>query len=196
SGFAPARAEDAAFRLVMLGDSLTSGYGLDREEALPAQLEAALAASGVTAEVVNAGVAGDTTAGGRARFDWATGDDADAVLIALGGNDLLRGLDPAITEENLEAMIVRAQEQDLPVFLAGMRAPTNWGEAYRAAFDGLYPSLAEKHDLAFFPFLLNGVAGSPALNQPDGIHPNPEGVAIIVDGLAPAIADFIQALTE
>jgi len=179
------------FVLVMLGDSLTSGFGLPKDEALPAALERTLRAQGAPVKVVNAGVAGDTSRGGLARFEWSVGDGADAVLVALGGNDLLRGIDPALTRANLEAILAKAEAADLPVMLAGMRAPANWGEDYRAAFDAIYADLAAAQGEALYPFLLDGVAGQAALNQPDGVHPNAAGVAVIVQGLGPAVAAFI-----
>lgn len=176
----------------MLGDSLTAGFGLSRSEALPAKLEERLRADGYAVRVVNAGVAGDTTAAGLARFDWATGDGADAVLIALGGNDLLRGLEPDISRQNLDAMIQKADARGLPVMLAGMRAPRNWGEAHRTAFDRIYADLAAAYGVALHPFLLDGVAGVPTLNQVDGIHPNTDGVAIIARALAASTATFLD----
>lgn len=177
------------FTLVMLGDSITAGFGLPADEALPVKLEQALLEKGETTKIINAGVSGDTTADALARFNWSVGPQADGVLIALGGNDLLQGLDPASTKANLATIIENAKARDLSVFLAGMRAPGNYGREFQSAFDDLYPSLAKTYDIAFYPFLLDGVGAKTALNQPDGIHPNKKGVAVIVEGLS----DFLAA---
>jgi acyl-CoA thioesterase-1 len=193
---APAPAEvpaEAEFRLVMLGDSITAGYGLPAGEALPDKLQAALRANGAKVTIVNAGVSGDTTADALARFDWVLAGEADGVFIALGGNDLLQGVDPEITEENLRAIIGKAKTRGLAVMLAGMRAPGNYGEDFRSAFDAIYPRLAREEGVALYPFLLDGVGGEAGLNQRDGIHPNPQGVAAIVEKLAPFIAGAIAA---
>jgi len=179
--------------MVFLGDSITEGFGLPEEDALPARLEAALAAEGYDIEIRNAGSSGDTTSGGRERLDWSVGDDVDAVFIALGGNDALRALPPKDVESNLDAMIVALKTREIAVILAGMLAPPNYGPDYGAEFNGLYPRLAEKHDLPFYPFLLDGVAAEPRLNQPDGIHPNAAGVAAMVERLAPFLAATLFA---
>lgn len=180
--------------ILAFGDSLISGYGLPETDGFPAQLQRALAAAGVAARVANAGVAGDTSAGGLARLDWALGDGPDLVILELGANDGLRGLDPAGTERNLDAMLALLAAKKIPVLFAGMRAPRNLGADYAAQFDALYPRLAGKHRVRFDPFFLEGVATNPALNQADGIHPNAAGVAKIVERLLPTLRAMIDAL--
>ncbi len=198
--FGPAQAQsDAApaFRLLAFGDSLIHGYGLASAQTLPERLEAALEARGHSVEVINGGNSGDTTASGRARLDWTLGGEpSDLALVAFGGNDALRGLDPAATYDNLDAILIRLDEAGLPVLLVGMLAPRNLGADYAAAFDAVFPRLAEKHGVAFYPFLLDGVAMDPALNQDDGIHPNAAGVEVIAERLAPRLGAMIEALAE
>lgn len=177
----------------MLGDSITAGYGLPAGEALPDKLQAALRADGAPITVVNAGVTGDTTGDALARFDWVFADDADGVLIALGGNDLLQGIAPSVTESNLRKIIEKAKARGLVVLLAGMRAPGNYGSDYRQAFDAIYPELALDENVPLYPFLLDGVAQSRDFNQGDGIHPNNKGVSVIVKQLEPFVASAISA---
>lgn len=185
-----ARAGDVS--IVALGDSLTSGYGLVAAEAFPARLEAALAAAGVAARVIDAGVSGDTTAGGLARLDWTlAGAAPDLVIVELGANDGLRGIDPASTRANLDAILGRLRERRTPVLLAGMLAPRNLGERFTAEFDAVYPELARRHGVPLYPFFLAGVAGEPLLNQADGMHPNAAGVRAIVERILPYV---MQAL--
>lgn len=174
-------------RILALGDSLTAGYGLPRAEGFVAQLQAALRGRGIPATVLDAGVSGDTSAGGRARLDWALADRPDVAIVALGGNDLLRAIDPANTYANLNDIITRLKGRNIPVLLAGMLAPRNLGAEYVAAFDGAYQRLAREHDVLFYPFFLDGVAGEAALNQPDGIHPNGRGVAVMVERIMPSV---------
>jgi len=173
--------------VALLGDSITAGYGLPAREALPAQLEAALAAAGTPVRVRAAGVSGDTTAGALARLDFSIQDDTDLCVVAVGGNDLLQGIEPARMRANLEAIITGLQGRNIPVLLAGMQAPPSYG-AYATDFAAVFESLARDHDVALYPFLLDGVALDPALNQDDGIHPNAPGVKIIAQRLAPAVA--------
>jgi len=180
-------------RLLAFGDSLTHGYGLPSGETFPEQLEAALRADGLEVTVINAGNSGDTTAGGRARLDWALADDPDAVILELGANDGLRGLDPAATYDNLDAILARLQEAELPVLIAGMLAPPNLGREYTDAFNAVYPRLARKYGAPLYPFFLDGVAMEPALNQADGIHPNAEGVAEIVARITPHVVRLLEA---
>jgi acyl-CoA thioesterase-1 len=187
---APAVAEPV--RLVVLGDSLTAGYGLPPGAGFPAQLEAALKKRGRDVTVIDAGVSGDTTAGGLSRLDWSVGADAQAVIVELGGNDMLRGIDPARTAENLDRIVARLTERGLPVLVAGMRAPRNLGDAYGDAFDALFPAVAERHGATLYPFFLDGVAADPALNLPDGIHPNEAGIAIIVERILPAVEQLLD----
>ncbi|MSO80685.1 MAG: arylesterase [Alphaproteobacteria bacterium] len=185
----PARAAGETV-IVAFGDSLVAGWGLSADESFPRQLEAALVARGVAARVVDAGVSGETTAGGRARLDWTFDGHPDAALaiLELGANDgPLRGLDPARTEANLDAMLAALMRRDIPVLLAGMRAPPNLGADYVAAFDAIYPRLAARHGVMLYPFFLDGVAAVPRLNQADGIHPNADGVAVIVERILPFV---------
>jgi acyl-CoA thioesterase I len=183
-----ARAQTRPFTIVALGDSLTAGFGVRRSEALPARLEARLKAAGYDARVVNAGLSGDTTAGALGRFDFAVPRGTNGLLLAIGANDMLQGLSPAAARTNIEAIITRARARSISVILLGMRAPTNWGAAYRRAFDSIYPDLARKYGLALDPFILEGVALNPALNQADGIHPTPAGADRIAARIMPFVA--------
>lgn len=172
-------------KIAMLGDSLTAGYGVHPNEAIPAQLEAALKAEGRNVTILNHGVSGDTTAGGLDRVDWMLGDKPDIVFVELGANDALRGIDPAITERNLTAIIEKLKKAGVTIWLAGMLAPRNYGPEYAKAFDAIYKKLADKYQLPLYPFILEGVAQEASLNQADGLHPNPEGVKVIVRHLLP-----------
>lgn len=185
-------AADKTLRLVALGDSLTAGYGLAAADALPAQLQRALSARGHKIVIANAGVSGDTATGGLERLDWAVGDDTDGVIVALGANDALRGLDPALTRQALETIVGRLLARRIPVMLAGMLAPRNLDAAYRQAFDAIYPDLAKAHGLVLYPFLLDGVVGMPRLNLGDGIHPTAAGVALIVERMVPSVETFLE----
>ncbi|WP_245577570.1 arylesterase [Nisaea denitrificans] len=182
----------AEIRILGLGDSLMAGYGLPPGDGFPDQLQNALRATGIDAEVVNAGVSGDTSAGGRARLDWALASNPHAVILELGANDGLRGLEPAETRRNLDAILTTLDEKGLPVLLAGMLAPPNLGQEYGAEFEAVFRELAEKHAVLFYPFFLDGVVGDPALNQKDGIHPTREGVAIIVKRIMPRVKELIS----
>jgi len=179
-------------RIVMLGDSITAGYGLAPRESLPVRLGAALKARGHDVAVENAGVSGDTSAGGLARLDWAVAGKPDIVILELGANDGLRGLEPAKMAANLGAIIERLKARGSTVLLTGMYAPRNLGPAYGAEFDAVFPRLAREHGVAFYPFILDGVAARPDFNQGDGIHPNAEGVAVIVDGLLPHVLALLE----
>ncbi|MEE9290658.1 MAG: arylesterase [Alphaproteobacteria bacterium] len=176
-----------AFKIFILGDSLTAGYGLNVEKSFPAQLEAALEARGHRVRVINGGVSGDTTAGGRARIGWALKAKPDAVLVALGGNDALRGIDPGSTRANLDAILTRLGRAGVPALLAGWKSPRNLGPEYIRDFEAVFPALARKHRVLFYPFILDGVALKPALNQGDGIHPNARGVAAMVKSMLPLV---------
>ena len=182
---AETRAEE--LRILMLGDSLTAGYGLAARDALPTRLERALRDRGLEVRVINAGVSGDTTAGGLARLEWALADRPHAVVVALGANDALRAIDPAVSRSNLDRLLAALSERRLPVLLAGMLAPRNLGPDYRARFDAIYPALAERHGALLYPFLLDGVATVAALNQSDGLHPNAAGVEVIVERILPSV---------
>ena len=183
-------------RVLAFGDSLTAGYGLARPDGFPAQLERALTAAGVSVDVVNAGVSGDTTAGGRARLDWvlAALPAAKQVvsIVELGANDALRGFEPAATEANLDAIILRLKVAGIGVLLAGMKAPPNLGREYVAEFDALYPRLAERHEVPLYPFFLDGVVADESLNLADGKHPNAEGVAVIVARILPHVRALLR----
>lgn len=186
-----ARADEV--RILAFGDSLVAGWGLAEKDSFPAQLERALAARGRSVEIVDGGVSGDTSAGGLARLDWTVGGTRpDAVIVELGANDGLRGLDPARTEANLEAVLEGLERRRLPVLFAGMLAPPNLGREYRAAFNAVFPRLAAEHDVIFYPFFLDGVAAKPGLNQGDGMHPNAAGVAVIVERILPAVLDLLD----
>lgn len=173
------------------GDSLTAGYGLMPEEAFPARLEAWLGRHGVAARVINAGVSGDTTIDGLARLDWALADKPDLVILALGANDALRGIDPATVRANLDKMLQKISAAGAKVLILGMLAPPNWGTAYDRAFDQIFPQLAKAHHAALYPFFLEGVAMKPDLNQPDGLHPNERGVAVLVGHIGPVVAGLL-----
>jgi acyl-CoA thioesterase I len=188
-GETPAAAHNPV--ILDFGDSLTAGYGLAPEQAFPARLEAALRREGIEARVVNGGVSGDTTAGGLARLEWALADKPDLVILALGANDALRGIDPATVRGNLDKMIRKVEAVRAKVLLIGMLAPPNWGEEYKTAFDRIFPELAKIHDVPLYPFFLEGVAMKPEFNQPDGLHPNERGVAVLVERLAPVVARLV-----
>lgn len=173
--------------LVAFGDSLTAGLGVPPADAYPARLERRLREEGFPYRVVNAGVSGDTTAGGLRRVDWVLKTQPRIVILALGANDGLRGLPPERTRDNLAQIIERLQAAGATVVLAGMRVPPNYGDRYANAFAALYPDLALRYDLVLIPFLLDGVAANPALNQGDGIHPNAEGYRVIVDRIWPLL---------
>ena len=190
--FGGATADSSPVKLMAFGDSLVHGYGLPAGDSFPEQLERALLDRGYTVEVINAGNSGDTTAAGRARLDWALAAKPDLVLVELGGNDSLRGIEPSDTYRNLDLILGRLTADGLPVLLAGMRAPRNLGQDYAAEFDAVFPRLAEKHGVAFYPFFLDGVALEPALNQADGIHPNAAGVAVIVERILPALEPLLR----
>lgn len=186
----PAAARE--IRLLMLGDSITAAYGLARGQGLPARLEAALRERGRQVRVIDAGVSGDTTAGGRARLAWALADRPDAVIVALGGNDGLRGIEPRATAANVTAILDALKQRNLPVMLAGMLAPPNLGAEYGRDFAASFTRLAQSRpDIVFYPFLLEGVAGEATLNQPDRIHPNEAGVAELVRRMLPAVESLL-----
>lgn len=178
---APAPATSPRPRIVALGDSLTAGLGLASSQAWPALVQARLDAEGYEYEVVNAGVSGDTSAGGRRRLDWALDGDVKVLVLELGANDGLRGLSPADMQANLDAIITEARARGIAVLLCGMEAPPNFGREYTEEFRAVFRSLAEEHDVAFVPFFLQGVAGTASLNQDDGVHPNVEGARLVAD---------------
>lgn len=190
----PALAEP--IRILAFGASIVAGYGLEEKDSLPAQLEAALRARGIDAKVTNGGVSGETSAGGLARLDWALGDDPDLVIVDLGGNDALRGLDPKDTEANLDDIVTRLREQGRGVLIAGMLAPPNLGADYAAAFNAVFPAVAKRHGVALYPFILDGVVADPTLNQEDGIHPNAAGVKVIVERMLPVLLQTIAEMPK
>ncbi|MEM0943735.1 MAG: arylesterase [Pseudomonadota bacterium] len=184
-------------KLVALGDSLTAGYGLAEEEGFVPQLDAWLEAQGRgDVEVINMGVSGDTTAGGLARLDWALGGGGDAVLVELGGNDMLRGIDPAVSRENLDQLMAGIAERGLPVLISGLQAPGNFGPEYQGDFNAMYPELAVKYGAVYDPFFLEGLMGEPSLWQEDGIHPNAEGVSRIVERIGPRVLELLDRVPE
>lgn len=198
---APAAAQDAAaaapepLSIVALGDSLMAGYNLPSSAAFPTVLERRLAEAGYeNVTIVNAGVSGDTASGGLARLDWSVPDGTDGVILELGANDMLRGLDPKVTYAALDEAIARLEARDIPVLLAGMLAARNMGADYVEAFDAIYPRLAEAHDLVYYPFFLEGALTNPDLMLDDGIHPNADGVAVMVENMLPTVIRFIERI--
>lgn len=173
--------------MVVLGDSLTAGFGLPAEAAFPVRLQKALKAKGIDAEISNAGVSGDTSSGGRDRLDWSVPEGTQAVIVELGANDALRGIDPKITRAALEDIVKRLKARNIAVLLCGMLAPPNYGADYAAQFNAIFPDLAREYDVLLYPFFLDGVAADKALNQADGMHPTAEGVDIIVSRILPMV---------
>lgn len=180
------------FRIVGFGDSLMAGYNLGPDEGFPQKLEAALKARGHDVTVANAGVSGDTTAGGLSRLDWSVPDGTDLVILELGANDMLRGLSPQAAEANLDKMMASLKERGIGIVLAGMLAAPNLGPDYGAAFNGMFPKLAQKYDAPLIPFFLDGVTGNRSLLLDDGLHPNAEGVDRMVEGALPVIEPLVQ----
>ncbi|EAU43278.1 Lipolytic enzyme, G-D-S-L family protein [Fulvimarina pelagi HTCC2506] len=192
---APAQEETGApqRQIVAFGDSLSAGYGVGPGESFPEQLQAALREEGYDVTVTNAGVSGDTTSGGLSRLDWSVPENADLVIVELGANDALRGVDPKITRENLSKILEQLNERGQTVILAGMLAPPNMGEDYAERFNPIFPELAEKYDVTFYPFFLEGVAAEADLNQADKMHPNAEGVGVIVDNIMPTVTEALDS---
>ncbi|MBD2748300.1 arylesterase [Microvirga sp. BT688] len=190
------QAQGQPIRLVALGDSLSAGYGLPQEAAFPVALERALKAKGYRVEVANAGVSGDTSSGGLDRLDWSVPDGTHGVILELGANDMLRGLDPALTRKNIDTIVERLKARNIPVMLAGMYASRNLGPDYVQKFDSLYPDIAKKHDLVLYPFFLDGVAGERSLNLPDGLHPTAKGIEIIVARILPTVESFLARIAQ
>lgn len=181
--------------LVGFGDSLMAGYQLPAGEGFPEKLQAALKAKGVDISIANAGVSGDTTAGGLARIDWSIPDGTDGVILELGGNDALRGIPPEESEKNLDQMIARLKERGIAILLVGMLAPPNMGDDYAARFNPIYEKLAQKHNVALYPFFLDGVALDAGLKLEDGMHPNSKGVDVMVEKMEPAITQFLGTIS-
>lgn len=185
--------------IAALGDSLTQGYGLVPEDGFVPQLQSWLDAQGADVVVINAGVSGDTTAGGLSRVGWTLTPDVDAMVVALGGNDLLRGIDPAVSRANLEGILQAAQAADVDVLLVGMEAPSNYGSDFKNAFDGMYPALADIYGVDLYPAFFAGLLAEGDLDdvrarfmQPDGIHPNAQGVAVIIEAMGPTVLGLID----
>ena len=189
-----ARAADRPLRIVALGDSLTAGYLLAEKDAFPAVLERALRASGRQVTVENAGVSGDTASAGLERLDWAVGQGADLVIVELGANDMLRGIDPAVTLKALTAIVSQLRARNFPVLLAGMIAAPGMGKDYETRFNALYPALAKELAVPLYPFFLQGMAGDPKYILRDGMHPNPAGVEVIVHNILPSVEAALPGL--
>ena len=182
-------------KMVVLGDSLSAGYGLPAPAAFPVRLQKALEAKGIAVDMINAGVSGDTTSGGRERLDWSVPEGTEAVIIELGANDALRGTDPAVTRAALSDIVTKLKARKIAVLLCGMVAPPNYGSDYAARFNAIYPDLAKSFGVALYPFFLDGVAADTRLNQADGMHPTAEGVDIIVKNILPTVEAFLGALS-
>jgi acyl-CoA thioesterase-1 len=189
--FRPAQAQERPVKLVLLGDSLTVGLGLPAAEAFPARLARALKGKGIAVDISDAGVSGDTSSGGLSRLDWAVPEGTDAVIVELGANDALRGVDPKITRASLDKILSRLKERGIAVLLAGMQAPRNLGVEYARGFDGMYSDLAQAHGALLYPFFLDGVVTDAKLNQRDGMHPNAAGVDVIVERILPKVEELI-----
>ena len=195
---APVHAQPPAkpVRLVVLGDSLSAGFGLAAQEAFPQKLQKALQDKGIEIDMINAGVSGDTTSGGRDRLDWSVPEGTDGVIVELGANDALRGIDPDLTRAALSDIIQRLKARKIAVMLCGMLAPPNYGADYAARFNSIYPELAKTFDVPLYPFFLEGVAADAKLNQADGIHPTAAGIDIIVGRIMPTVEAFIGTIAE
>ena len=178
-------------KILAFGTSLTQGYGLPPGTEFTVVMQQKLKAKGIDATIVNAGVSGDTSSDGLSRLDWSLADHPDAAIVEMGSNDALRGIDPALTEKNISAMLGKFKAAHVPVLLLGMKAPRNLGPEYQKAFDPLYPKLAKDYGVLLYPFVLDGVALNPKLNQADGMHPNPAGVKVIVDRMLPYVEKLV-----
>ena len=202
AGFAAASAMPAAaqtgapLKIVAFGNSLTAGYGLPAQEAFPARLERALKAKGHNVEIENAGVSGDTASGGLSRLEWSIADGTDAVIVELGANDMLRGVQPKVTLQALDDILAKLKARNIPVLLSGMRAAPNMGAEFVREYEAIFPALAQKYDVVFYPFFLDGVAADPRLALRDGVHPNGAGVQIIVDGILPKVEELIARVKK
>ena len=190
----PATPPVKPIKMVVLGDSLSAGYGLAATGAFPVRLQKALEAKGIKVDMINAGVSGDTTSGGRDRLDWSVPEGTEAVILELGANDALRGTDPAVTRAALTDILTRLKARKIAVLLCGMLAPPNYGSEYAARFNAIYPELSKSFGVPLYPFFLEGVAAEAKLNQPDGLHPTAEGVDIIVKNILPSVEAFLGAI--
>jgi acyl-CoA thioesterase-1 len=181
-------------KLVILGDSLSAGLGLSASSAFPERLQKSLEIKGITVDMINAGVSGDTSSGGRDRLDWSVPEGTQAVIVELGANDALRGTDPAVTRAALSDILTRLKARQIAVLLCGMVAPPNYGSDYSARFNAIYPDLAKSFGVPLYPFFLEGVAADARLNQADGLHPTAEGVDVIVKNILPSVEAFLGAI--
>jgi acyl-CoA thioesterase-1 len=188
--------EPAPVRILAFGDSLTAGYGLPAADGFTVQLQQTLQENGHNVEIINGGVSGDTSTGGLARLEWALSDNPDGVILELGANDGLRGIDPKLTQANLEKILDVLKQKNLPVLLTGMMAPPNFGQDYTTEFNAIFPALADQYEVIFYPFFLDGVATRTELNQADGMHPNPEGVTVVVGRMMPAVLQLLDSIGQ
>jgi acyl-CoA thioesterase-1 len=201
-GSEPAFAQTSAavdtrpIKMVVLGDSLSAGYGLAGNEAFPAKLQKALKAKGIEVDMINAGVSGDTSSGGRDRLDWSVPEGTQAVIVELGANDALRGTDPSVTRAALTDIVARLKARGIAVLLCGMLAPPNYGNDYAARFNSIYPELAKSSGVTLYPFFLDGVAADARLNQADGMHPTAEGIDVVVQKILPTVKAFLGAISR
>ncbi len=191
----PAQNPTKPVKMVVLGDSLSAGYGLPAPAAFPARLQRALADKGIKVEMTNAGVSGDTSSGGRDRLDWSIPEGTDAVILELGANDALRGIDPAVTRAALSDILTRLQARKIAVLMCGMLAPPNYGSDYAARFNAIYPDLSKSFGVPLYPFFLEGVAADAKLNQADGMHPTADGIDVIVKNILPMVEAFLGAIS-
>lgn len=191
---ATAARETKPVKMVVLGDSLSAGLGLSAPAAFPARLQKALQSKGIAVDVINAGVSGDTTSGGRDRLDWSVPEGTQAVIVELGANDALRGVDPKVTRSALTDILTRLKARKIAVLLCGMYAPPNYGTDYSARFNAIYPDIAKEFGVPLYPFFLEGVATEAKLNQPDGLHPTAEGIDVIVKNILPTVEAFLGAI--
>jgi acyl-CoA thioesterase I len=194
--FAQSSSDSPPVKMVVLGDSLSAGYGLAGADAFPAKLQKALKARGIAVDMTNAGVSGDTATGGRDRLDWSVPQGTQAVIVELGANDALRGTDPAVTRAALSDILAQLKMRGIAVMLCGMLAPPNYGADFAARFNSIYPDIAKSYGVPLYPFFLDGVAGDTKLNQADGIHPTPEGVDIIVKNILPSVEAFLGSISK
>lgn len=192
---ATAARETKPVKMVVLGDSLSAGLGLSAPAAFPARLQKALQSKGIAVDVINAGVSGDTTSGGRDRLDWSVPEGTQAVIVELGANDALRGVDPKVTRSALKDILTRLKARKIAVLLCGMYAPPNYGADYSARFNAIYPDIAREFGVPLYPFFLEGVATEAKLNQPDGLHPTAEGIDVIVKNILPTVEAFLGAIS-
>jgi acyl-CoA thioesterase-1 len=191
----PAASDAKPIKMVVLGDSLSAGLGLSASAAFPVRLQKALKTNGITVDMINAGVSGDTSSGGRDRLDWSVPEGTEAVIVELGANDALRGTDPTVTRAALTDILARLKARKIAILLCGMYAPPNYGSDYSARFNAIYPDLAKSFGVPLYPFFLDGVAADARFNQPDGLHPTAEGVDVIVKNILPTVEAFLGAIS-